>query len=502
MDQLINSLYIKFLTSNFKSGLEHFGVSRPLFENIKEISVMYFHKNFFVCCFCFFLTIFLITIFVDGVFVRDELISPVMADPLEQMNFSKINDVYSKDGLMHITLIADYDVGKIDNKSFTAMLYNGSLGGPTLHVLPGDKIILDLVNNLNESTNLHFHGLHVSPTNNSDNVFLEVAPGKKQEYVVDIPADHPVGTYWYHSHMHRKAYEQVSAGLSGIIVIEGLEKLLPKPLQNIKQQIIALRDFPVNSDPALNTYRTVNGKFNPILNISSGETQLWRIANIGSETFYKIGLPNHVFRILAEDGNPVWNVWNSKDLLLPSGKRFDVLVTANGSGPLPLLALPYYPYPETLLAYVNIQGSQNQLMDIVPTNLTFREDLDSRDISNFRVLNFSSDEEDSKYFINNNLFDPNRIDQVVKLGSVEEWKLVNLDEDEHPFHIHTNAFEVITVNGKPYDANGFQDSVLIPGHGQVVIRIPFEDYVGKAVYHCHIMFHEDGGMMGVFEVVP
>ena len=78
---------------------------------------------------------------------------------------------------------------------------------------------------------------------------------------------------------------------------------------------------------------------------------------------------------------------------------------------------------------------------------------------------------------------------------------INTDEDEHPFHIHVNDFQVITVNGKPYDAHGLQDMVLIPGHGEVVIRIPFEDLVGKSVYHCHIMFHEDHGMMGVFEVV-
>ena len=89
----------------------------------------------------------------------------------------------------------------------------------------------------------------------------------------------------------------------------------------------------------------------------------------------------------------------------------------------------------------------------------------------------------------------------MKLGDVEQWRLINTDEDEHPFHIHVNDFQVITVNGKPYDAHGLQDMVLIPGHGEVVIRIPFEDFVGKSVYHCHIMFHEDHGMMGAFEIV-
>ena len=95
-------------------------------------------------------------------------------------------------------------MGKVDNKTITAMLYNGSLPGPTLHVYPGDRVEIDLINNLNESTNLHFHGLHVSPGNNSGRIiyFLNVDPGKTQHYTLDIPKDHPPGTLWYHSHLH------------------------------------------------------------------------------------------------------------------------------------------------------------------------------------------------------------------------------------------------------------------------------------------------------------
>ena len=130
-----------------------------------------------------------------------------------------------------------------------------------------------------------------------------------------------------------------------------------------------------------------------------------------------------------------------------------------------------------------------------------REDVRFVKINVTRELNFSSNDEEGQYMINNKMFDPNRIDQQVSLGDVEEWKLINLDEDEHPFHIHVNDFQVISVNGKPYDAHGLQDTVVIPGYSEVVIRIPFEDFVGKSVYHCHIMFHGDGGMMGVFEVV-
>ncbi len=193
--------------------------------------------------------------------------------PLDRMNFSKSQDVFSKDGVLQTTITAAYHPGNVDNQSITSMVYNGSLGGPTLHAYPGDRIEIKFINNLNEPTNLHYHGLHVSPANNSDNVFLEVAPGRTQQYIVDIPENQVPGAYWYHSHMHTLAYGQVSAGLSGLIVIEGLEKLLPNPLQNIKIQTFAMRDFPANDDPTAPIYRTVNGKINPVINITSGETQ-------------------------------------------------------------------------------------------------------------------------------------------------------------------------------------------------------------------------------------
>jgi FtsP/CotA-like multicopper oxidase with cupredoxin domain len=421
--------------------------------------------------------------------------------PLDEMNFTDSTDVFSKDGVLKTTITASYHIGNVDNRSISSMVYNGSLGGPTLHVYPGDKIELELINNLNEPTNLHFHGLHVSPSNSSDNVFLEVAPGKSQQYVVEIPVNQAPGTEWYHSHMHTLAYDQVSAGLSGMIVVEGLEKLLPNPLQNIITQTFAMRDFPATSDPTAPTFRTVNGIINPNVNITSGETQLWHFANIGAEPFYKIGLPGNKFHVIAEDGDPVWRLWENDTLLLPSGKRFDVLVTAKGSGPISLKALDYYPYPETTIATINVQGNQKEPADTIPTSLVPKSDLNLQNITNNRVLTFASNEEENRFTIDNKVFDPNRIDQTVKLGTIEQWRLINHDEDDHPFHIHVNDYQVVSVNGKPYEAHGLQDTVLIPGHGEVVIRIPFDDFMGKSVYHCHIMFHEDHGMMGTFEIV-
>jgi suppressor of ftsI len=452
--------------------------------------------------------------------------------PFPGMNFAKPIDVWSKNGVLKTTLVADYQVGKVDNKTITAELYNGSLPGPTLHVYPGDRIELNLINNLNDPTNLHFHGFHVSPANNSDNIFLEVPPGKTQHYSVYIPKNHPLGTDWYHPHLHGLTYTEVSAGLSGLLIVEGLQKLLPKPLQNITTHNFAIRDFPFDSlfTTTYNMSNTltgherliVNGEINPTINIKSGETQLWRIANIGPENYVSVALPGHKFYIIAEDGYPVWKVRQNDTLFLPSGKRFDVLVTGAGNetfgasaathyDPLKVVNDQFNDHPlGTVIATMNVQGNQIvKPVSISPTTLTFRGpgqgDLSNATIAAHRVLYWQSNDRDWIYTINNKTFNPNIVNEKVKLGTTEEWKLVNLDSVQsgnwHPFHIHTNHFQVMSVNGKPYNADGLQDTVMIPTHGNVVIRIPANDFVGKTVYHCHLLFHEDYGMMGTVEWV-
>jgi suppressor of ftsI len=349
--------------------------------------------------------------------------------------------------------------------------------------------------------------LHVSPNGEADNVFREVAAGATARYVVDIPGDHPAGTFWYHAHQHHLAYEQVFGGLSGVLIIDGITALLPPELRDITQHTFAFRDFEVGSDPGVPSLRTVNGQINPALTLASGETQLWRLANIGPELFYELALPGMVFHVIAEDGSPVWQTWDAQTLVLPSGKRYDVLVQGGEPGPTPLLGLSYHQgcvnCPEVTLARVTVTAAATAASApaTLPTGLVAPAHLTTEDVDRRRTLEFSSDDEQGQYAINGALFDPARVDQMVRLGAIEEWTLRNADEDEHPFHIHVNDFEVVASNGEAYDARGRQDTVVLPGHGTVVIRIPFEDFTGRFVYHCHILFHEDGGMMGVVEVV-
>ena len=126
--------------------------------------------------------------------------------------------------------------------------YDDGLVGPTLVVNPGDTIELTLDNQLDVHTNLHFHGMHVSPANNGDNIFLSIDPGEQFAYSLAIPDNHPSGTFWYHSHAHTLSEEQVFAGLSGMIIVEGLTDLLPAELQEITDIAVGLKDAQVVGD--------------------------------------------------------------------------------------------------------------------------------------------------------------------------------------------------------------------------------------------------------------
>ena len=442
------------------------------------------------------------------------------SSPLKEMNFSETTEAYSNEGILEATIIIDEHEGKVGNEAVKAITYNGSLNGPTLHVKPGERMVLYYVNKLDQPTNIHFHGLHVSPVGSSDNIFRVIGPGETAKYVLDIPIDHPEGTFWYHSHLHGLSTVQVGGGLSGLLVIEGLEDLLPDALHNITQQTFTMRGFPWHywhlnyTSP---TYQTINGEINPVVSISPGETQLWRFANIDPGTFYNITLPGHTFRVIEEDGNPVWKVWDTKYLVIAAGKRFSALVTGGENGTYPLKMLPYrggvtHPYPEVTLATINVRGNAGaETAEVNASSLVPRRDLGDSQVQVQRTLVFSASPasnttmnrfgEQGTNMINGKVFDHNRVDQIVKLGDLEEWKINNTDNDDHTFHIHVNDFQVMSVNGKPYEANGLQDTVILPANGTVVVRMQFEDFVGRFVYHCHILPHEDTGMMGTVEVV-
>ena len=431
--------------------------------------------------------------------------------PLAQAPLPQPDEFVSENGVLSATLNVTRGPVMIGGVEVTGTTYNGGYVGPTLRLKPGERLELTVVNELPEITNMHFHGLHVSPSGISDNVFIMIEPGATQDYVLEIPENHPAGTFWYHSHAHPYTEAQVMGGLGGLIVIDGLQDLLPAELQGIAEVAIVLKDYQAvdgailltNIDSNAPTTRTVNAAVNPSLSIDAGETQLWRLANLSADIYYELQLAGHQLHIIGEDGNPVWQVNSVDSLPIAPGKRFDVLVQGGEPGTVEFKTLQYDQqgdlYPETLLATVTVNPS-DQTAAALPVKLVEPNDLNEGVVDVSRTITFAKDQATGHFLIDGKMFDENRIDQAVKLGALEEWTIINNNNQQHPFHIHTNDFQVISINDEPFAATSHVDTVNLPAEGSVVVRIPFLDFTGKFVYHCHILNHADMGMMATVEV--
>jgi FtsP/CotA-like multicopper oxidase with cupredoxin domain len=173
----------------------------------------------------------------------------------------------SRDGRLDVELVAAPGTYTIDGHQFQGMLYNGAYMPPVWRVRLGDSLTVTLHNRLSEPTNLHFHGLGVSPLGNGDNVFLHVRPGETFTYQVKIPEKH-VGLFWFHPHMHEYVDPQIIGGMSGGIIVEGSERLYPF-LGNLTERVVFFKHHPIGRADYEEVV-TVNGTVAPTYPISAG----------------------------------------------------------------------------------------------------------------------------------------------------------------------------------------------------------------------------------------
>jgi FtsP/CotA-like multicopper oxidase with cupredoxin domain len=421
----------------------------------------------------------------------------------------------SRNGLLRVRTVVERRQVKVAGRTLWALTYDGHYMPPTLRIRPGDKLELAMVNRLGAATNLHVHGLHVSPTGHSDNViYVHIKPGQTFHYSYRFPGNLAPGTYWYHSHEDPISAPQVAGGMSGIIIVDGLQRWLPPALRTITEHVIALKDFQVQGNAVKTqdlhisapTNRTVNGQLNPVIHIRPGETQLWRLANISANIYYRVHLQGQRFQVIAHDANPVDRIWAADSLLLPAGARFDVLVRGGPKGRTQLQTLPYSTgpggnkFPQATLATLVTAGAPVRPVAL-PATFAPTEDLRRAKIAARHTIVFSENKAGTKDYINGKQFDMNRVDIRSKLNTVEEWTIRNASDEEHSFHMHTNDFQLMSVNGRPHYGHGWQDTASVPAKGWMVVRIHFSDYTGKTVVHCHILNHEDAGMMAIVEIV-
>ena len=433
-------------------------------------------------------------------------------------------------GLIQAELEAGQKWIEVGGRSAYLFGFNGQVPGPMLEARPGDHVRIRFRNSLPEPTNLHYHGLHVPPTGNADNSFLEIPSGEDFTYEFDLPASHPGGTFWYHPHMHGSVARQVSRGLAGVFIVRGELDQIPE-IADAPEAVLVLQDFDLTSsglplEPGLmermagreGDLVTVNGQVNPPIRVQRDGWIRLRILNASSSRFYRLQLEGHPMYLIAVDGGALPVPEEHDEILLTPGERIEAMVLGvRPEGSYRLLSLPYNRggmgmgmmggmggtlSRSMVLATVVYEGQADrtwslpqQLVRIDPLRApSMRRSFQLGQGMGIGMMGGGG----MTFTINGRTFNPNRIDTRVALDSVEEWEFINPTMMDHPMHVHTNPFQVLGSDGSP--APAWKDVVLVRANSRIRVRTAFRDFAGKAMYHCHILDHEDRGMMGVLEI--
>lgn len=416
--------------------------------------------------------------------------------------------------------------------------YEGGSPGPTLRMKPGETLRIRMANDLPpnrdampanisiphqfNNTNFHFHGAHCSPSGIADNVMRSMAPGQAYDIEIALPKDHPGGTYWYHPHHHGSADIQMASGMMGAIIVEGDFEGVPEIAAARERTLVLgevvfdqfgmIEDFERVFPETATRFFSVNGQRRPTITMRPGEVQRWRLLGGNYQNDMFLELEKHDLHVIAWDGLPLSNVETLKNLLMAPGQRADVLVQAGAPGTYELSGLPYdqgYPSPTGPVARLVVAGEPMAMKLPAALPKPPLETIRDAEITGRRTLTFSAILpqteaagvwQEFSFMIDGKRFDPNRIDQRVRLGAVEEWTINNIHVDDHVFHIHVNPFQVTQVNGRPAPNLPWRDTFVVPRGGSFVMRSRFLDYTGIFMLHCHMMNHEELGMMQTVEV--
>jgi FtsP/CotA-like multicopper oxidase with cupredoxin domain len=330
------------------------------------------------------------------------------------------------------------------------------------------------------------------------------------------------GTYWYHPHPHHRTGHQVGKGLYGAIVVRAADDPLPSALQ---EQLLVLADNRFLPDGSIDMAAPespqgridfengrqgdvlfVNGAVMPAITIRSGAVQRWRVINASGARVYRLSLAGHTFLHVGSDGGLFERPIEVDEILLANGERVELLVRGTGE-PGTRSQLQTLPYDRFI--HQTRPKDWNMVRDLLtvqytdepalapmtlPDRLRTVPPLDVTDASATRVMVLTQG------FINGKAMDMERVDLSAPLGATEIWHVENLVGMDHPFHLHGFQFQVLERNGVPEPYRSWKDTVNVPKHQTARFIVRYDNYPGKWMFHCHILDHEDHGMMGVLEV--
>ncbi|WP_024288380.1 multicopper oxidase family protein [Cellulomonas sp. KRMCY2] len=437
------------------------------------------------------------------------------------------------DGVLQVDLRAAPADVSLAGRTAHVLAFNGSVPGPTLLLAPGDRLRVRLVNDLDEPTNLHTHGLEVSPQGAGDNPFVRVDPGEAHAYDILLPADHPTGLFWYHPHHHGMVAGQVFAGLYGAIVVDR------DASATAGERLLIISDTSLAADGSVAVVSPmdrmagregdlvlVNGQARPVLEGRTGATEHWRVLNACTSRYLRLSLDGHPMSLNGFDGRPLATPHDVTEIVLAPGNRADLTVTlpagttqletlaydrGSGRGMGMMGGRPPSSRGATTLAIVRATGTTSGAGAVPPAapgpgRRPAGRDLRSASVARSRVLELATGmgmgmgDGGMRFTIDGRSFDPERIDQQVRAGDVEEWTIRNTSPMSHPFHLHVWPMQLVRTADGPVTVVDRRDVVDVPADGEVTVRIAFDRFSGRTVYHCHILDHEDLGMMGTIAV--
>jgi len=428
--------------------------------------------------------------------------------------------------------------------------YQGNNTPPVIRVQPGSILEVEYKNELAAQsteecvghpcmnmTNLHFHGLHVSPkAPQDDSLDMMASPGETLHYSVQVPPQQPPGLYWYHTHPHGESYVQDLDGMSGAIVVEGIDRYVPEVL-HMRERILVLRDLVLPSDAgarksvmesvAMQTTQcgaapedperafTVNGSLRPQIDIAPGERQFWRIVNASPDRYADLELDSESLDVVALDGMPLayhdpsLRNRSMSHVLVPPAGRVEAIVTGARADSHAVLRSRCFDTgpdgdsnPAMILAdIVSTQppGSHTRpALGGAPVYATYSPTVLKRVEASEPQFVVTFTEDKQGFYINGQKFDMNAGPMLtVDVGSLQHWRVTNPTREVHPFHIHQVHFLVYAVGQNPVNDPEWLDTVNVPYGSSVDLVMDFTDPIirGMSLFHCHLLSHEDKGMM-------
>ncbi len=398
--------------------------------------------------------------------------------------------------------------------------YNGTYLGPTLRAERGERVRVDVQNALADPTTLHWHGMHL-PAAIDGGPHQTIAPGGRTspEWTIDQPA----ATLWYHPHPHGETEDQVARGLAGLFLLgDETEAQVDLPREYGVDDIpVVVQDMSIGGSSstgggggfvgALGNEVLVNGTLAPYLDVSTSSVRL-RLLNASTARTYNFGLSDgREFAMIASDGGLLAEPHTTDGIRLSPGERAEIVVSMTPGERVVLRSNP----PDLGMPEVTAAGNGGtdrfDVLELraaptlkpvpdVPDTLAEIDDLSATDAVTTRRFELNG------FTINNAAMDMRRIDEVVTLGTTEEWVVENGMAMPHNFHIHDVQFQVESVGGEPPgpELSGWKDTIYLAPDVEYRLVMRFEDYADPDLpymYHCHLLAHEDSGMMGQFVVV-